>query len=196
MKRSVTARERRTIVLGAAVMATTWISFGVAPRWAALRGEYRDRLETVERETAAAAALLRNLPELVDSLSTRTESLKGRLSDFIVEASPEAASAQLASLVSQTAAVANVRLDAVSLEQDSSTRVDIRAVRANVSGSSDVRGLSSWLAVLEAGPPLVRIERLSLRQPLATAGQGTPEELGFEISFSALHLLHVREELP
>ena len=194
MKRRLSKRERALVAVGAVAIGASWIVIDLFPRWRAWRAEARSYLENVEQAAAESATLLRALPQVIDSLTMRGEALGARMGDYVIESSSEAAGAQLASIISDAAASADVRLDVTSVSADSVTDHGIATLRTVVRGAGDTRGLVTWLVGLEAGTPLLRVERLSLTQPDAGAGLEQPEELSFELTLVGLHLQRAPSE--
>ena len=194
--RRPTARERIVIVVGVLAIAGAWVVRAGGPRWLEWRADTRAHLHSVERAAREASALLRALPDVVDSLADRSGELGARMGDFVIDPSPDAAQAQLASIVSDAAAIADVRLDALTVSADSTETHGVSGIRVVVRGAGDVRGVASWLSRLEAGTPLIRLEALSITQPDASAEEQTPEELSFDATFLGLHLDRPKSEDP
>jgi hypothetical protein len=114
---------------------------------------------------------------LADSLSERGNRLISVMPAFLTGASPEAAGASLAGILSQAAGDSRVELSSMEVRADSlgsgeATRVSVRAV---VSG--DVNGVMQMLAAIEGDQRLLAVRSLRLDQPEPDAPPSTMERL-------------------
>lgn len=159
---TLSARERRTVIVGAAVVgAGLFFVWGVRPYRAALT-EARDALATetaaLARERAAVASAQQN-PRLMQATDSAMRALRPRLfegKDNVM------ASADLASYLGDAARRTRVWM------QDAATRPAIagpdgtRALRVEIRAESDLLGTLMFLQSLERGDKLVRVDRLDL----------------------------------
>jgi len=159
---TLSARERRTVIVGTAVVgAGLFFVWGVRPYRASLT-EARDALATetaaLARERAAVASAQQN-PRLMQATDSAMRALRPRLfegKDNVM------ASAELASYLGDAARRTRVWM------QDAATRPatdgpdGTRALRVEIRAESDLLGALMFLQALERGDKLVRVDRLDL----------------------------------
>jgi hypothetical protein len=124
---------------------------------------------------------------LRDTLRARRDRLALLDSGLVKGDTPSAAAATLASVISETAEEAGVKLGSVQVRPDSAragTAVTLVAVRADAVG--DIRGLTLLLAEIEAGVPLLRVRELSVSQPAPAAPDTQAEALRVELLIEGL----------
>jgi hypothetical protein len=171
---NMTSRDRRAIVLGAAILLPSlFFVWGVKPYVAALtdaRQQLSVERETVARERAAIAAAHRN-PQLRQKADSAMRAMTPRLFEGRDDVM---ASAELASYLGDVARSNRVWL------QDAATRPavqspgGVRSLRVEMRAESDLRGVLAMLHALETGKKLVRIERLDIsRVTKAVSEDGT-----------------------
>ena len=177
MRASLGARDKRVLAIGASVCLTLVVAARGVP---ALRGWTRDARASAAQLAAEMANAQRSLvraKETHDSLKARGAryfALGPRLLDGKTAAGGGGA---LASLVSDAAAEANLRLGSIQVRQDSAgaSAFTLVAVRADLTG--DIGGIAAMLATLERGPALLAVRELSITQPEPAAGDDRPEAL-------------------
>jgi hypothetical protein len=184
----LSAKDRRTLTLGvASVVAIIGSSRGV-PAWRRWTDEARSDAALVAQRASRAEGLVTDAGQLRDTLARRNARFLALAPMLVDGATPSAASATLAGLVSGAAATSSMRIGSVQLRPDTTatgmfTRV---AVRADLVG--DVFGVTALLAILERGPTLVVVRELSVTQPDAGAAADRPEALRVQLLVEALAL--------
>ena len=184
-------RDQRALLTGAGVIAAivifarvvpllrTWSDASVLSAREIVDEAVRSR-QRIARDSSARAMLAerrRRLTELAPALFAGTAT---------------AAAAALASHVTDVAHNTNVRLGAIQVRSDTSSRAtgaDILSpvsVRAEL--TADVRGLAMFLLALEEGPQFLAIRELSVTQPEPGGPSGRPEILRVEIVIEGLAL--------
>jgi hypothetical protein len=159
---SLSARERRTVLVGASIAgAGLFYVWGVRPYQAAL-GEAREAVSVesaaLARERAAVAAARQN-PRLMQLTDSAMRAARPRLFEGKDDVM---ASAELASYLGDVARRTRVWM------QDAATRPSVagpdgtRALRVEIRAESDLLGTLMFLQALERGEKLVRVERLDL----------------------------------
>jgi hypothetical protein len=130
------------------------------------------RMNIARQEIAQAAHTSR----MADSVGERYLALRPTL---LAGETPAQASAAFASYISETAAMAGVRLGTVQLNVDTSrANTEIYRIGARVDGSGDIRGITTWLEALESGnTPLVAVRTLVISQTDPAAPANRPELL-------------------
>jgi hypothetical protein len=155
------ARERRTILIGAAVVVA---GFGVI--WARM---YRDALSsardelateraTLARERVAVSTARRN-PQLQRIADSAMRAMRPRLFEGKDDVM---ASAELASYVGDVARGARVWLQDAGTRPASPAAEGVRTLRVEIRAESDLQGALLFLQGLERGDKLVRIDRLDI----------------------------------
>jgi len=187
----LSARDRRVLLIGGAVIALLVLFARGLPAWrrwdAAARADARRELG---READARAAVA-GLRATLDSAEARRDRL-GRLTPALLDGeSPSAAAATLASILTGAAARAGVLLGAVDVQPDTAsggtfTRV---AVRTGVTG--DLEGVTELLRYLESVPELLAVREISITQPDAGGTPDRPEALQVELTIQGLALLRL-----
>lgn len=163
---AMSPRDRRALVLGAAVLAPAFFfMWGVRPYLAAL-SDTRQRLvverEALARERAAVSAARRN-PNLQHVADSATRSAAPRL---FAGRDDVMASAELASYLGDVARRHHVWLQDASTRAATTAEGGVRTLHVDIRAESDLRGILEFLKGLEAGAKLVRVDRLDIsRQP-------------------------------
>jgi hypothetical protein len=161
----VAPRDRRTLIIGALIIAgLLGLTHGV-PAWRRWQHETYLRASTMTGDLARAEAHVRARSALADSLAARNARFLALAPALLAGETPASAGATLAGLVSGAAATTNVRLGAVDVRVDSARPGTFTHVAVAATATGDVRGLTHLLARLEAGPTLLAVRALTLTQP-------------------------------
>ncbi|HEY4217923.1 MAG TPA: type II secretion system protein GspM [Gemmatimonadaceae bacterium] len=183
----MSAKDRRAIVLGAAVLLPGFLFvWGVRPYRAAL-SDARDQLaserETLARERAAVATAQRNpqLQHVADSaMRTMTPRLFEGKDDVM-------ASSELASYIGDVARTSRVWLEDAGTRPATPAANGVRTLRVEIRAESDLRGTLTFLRSLESGAKLVRIDRLDIsRAPRASESDDETLSIAATISGFAI----------
>ena len=165
--RSLSARDRRFIVWGAAVLIPALIiRFGFVPYRATL-SDARERLvserDALARERGAILTAQRN-----PALQQMTDSVLHVMEPRLFEGSDDVmASSELAAYVGDVARGRHVWVQDAATRATTSTTSGVRTLHVEIRGESDLRGVLSFLDALERGDKLVRIERLDVSRGLS-----------------------------
>lgn len=192
---AMTARDRRTLVVGVCVVAA-----GGAVRAIPVGWRWLDR-HTIAARAAAVDAVrseqsVRQLPQTRAELALIKSQL-GRYDSATVHGdAPAAAGAELAELVSSAATAAEASITSVQLMpvRDSNGALGRVSARASVTG--DLEALAIFLEGMEAGPEIVAIRALSITQPEANLPATRREMLRAEIEVEALYRPSTRVGRP
>jgi hypothetical protein len=184
----ISARERRTLTLGALLIGGLVAASWGVPSWLAWQRQARASAVELRAEVVRAEASLAALPQTLDSLEQRRQRFISLAPMLVGGDSPAAAAAALASLLSGAAAQAHVRLGATQVYVDSAysgvfTRVGVRG-----DATGDIRGVAALLSELEQGPKLLIIRGLSISQSEPGATADRPEALRVEFAVEGLAL--------
>lgn len=181
----MTARDRKALLTGAALIAGAIFALRVAP-WsirsvANLRASARERAEALARVREIAAAA----PAVRDSLTVALQRVVALAPKFVDGRTAAEAQAALGGLVSLIAARHRLRVIRLDPLPDSTVAVFGRvALRGELEG--DVTGMTGFVKAIETGDPLLTIPSLSV-QPTDPGGRG-PEVLRIEARVAGFYL--------
>jgi len=158
---TMSPRERRTVVIGAAVVLA-----GFAVIWGRMYrdalGNARDELAT-ERATLAreraAVAMARHNPQLQHVADSAMRSMRPRLFEGKDDVM---ASAELAAYVGDVARRARVWLQDAGTRPATPAAEGVRTLRVEIRAESDLQGVLLFLQGLERGDKLIRVDRLDI----------------------------------
>ncbi len=180
-------RDRRTLMLGAAAIAVLVLLTKDLPAWHAWQRDAEAGAIELAADAARSDAAIAAYPLLHDSLRVRSARLLSLDSTIVAGMDPASAAASLATMVSDAAADAGVKLGAIQPRVDSephslgATRAAAHQVFAHVSVRGDAIGdvvaLTQFLADLEHGPVLLAVRELSITQPEPAAPSSRMETL-------------------
>jgi hypothetical protein len=186
----LSARDRRTGVVGVSVMAALILLSRGVPAWRGWVSDARAGADEQSRAVADADALVAGAGVAHDSLVARDERYMALAPALVAGGTPAEASATLASLLSETASADGVKLGAVQLRPVAdigARRTFIRVgVHADVVG--DITGIATLLATLERGPLRLRVREITVTQPDAAAPGDRAEALHAELTIEGLAL--------
>jgi hypothetical protein len=186
VKLGISRRDRRTLFVGASVIAPLLALTRGLPTWLAWSHEITLSAFEMAAEAERAEASARALPALQDSLARRGERFVELGSVVVPGETPAVAAGSLAGIVADLAARANVELGPLSLKVDSMDTALLTRVSASGSLTGDIRGVSEWLNALERGPKLLAVRTLSISQAEPAAPADRPESLRVEFVIEAL----------
>jgi len=168
---TLSARDRRTLLVGGAVIACLVVLARGVPAWRQWLAESRSGAEEQARAAANADALLAHAKPMRDTLAARNARYIALAPAVVAGNTPAEASATLASLVSSAASAAGVKLGAVQLRSLADTGGRRAFVRVSVHADlvGDIHGVMTLLATLERGPARLRVRELTVTQPDAAA---------------------------
>ena len=178
---AISARNRRTLGIGAAIIASmVGMSLGV-PR-------YRDwragALTDAARETAALArveASIARLTRTTAALTSARRELSVLDSLLLPGTSVSAAGTALAAAISEAAEGAEAQLGSIQVRRDSTGRTRLTRIAARASVSGDVESLALFLESLEAGPPLLAVREWSISGGSPTIAATQPMALRMDV---------------
>ena len=171
----MSAKDRRAIVLGAAVLLPAlFYVWGVRPYRAALT-ETRDELETarlaLSREKAAVVTTRAN----PDAQRAADSALAMAIPRLFAGRDDAIASSQLAAYLGAVARGSRVLMQDANTRPSTPSAEGIRTLRVEIRGESDIQGIVTFLQNLEGGQKLVRVDKLEI-----TRVPGLEEKNGFE----------------
>ena len=171
--RTLTGRERRTIMLGLCV-AIPWLGFvGSRPYRAALT-ESREQLATQRDLLARELALLEDLERYPAAYRSADSALTKIAPRLFEETDDVLATARLASYVAGQALSSHVLLQEAESGPTQRTKEGLRVLEAEIRAEGDTEGILRFLQSLERGPKLVTVKKLALSRSERSLARGRP----------------------
>ncbi|HEV8265792.1 MAG TPA: type II secretion system protein GspM [Gemmatimonadales bacterium] len=186
----MTARDRRALLLGAAVVGAAVLGLRVLP-WAvrSAAGAYAELRERAAllaraREELAGVAVLR------DSTAVLTRAVVALAPQILEGGSAADAGADLSGTVSLAATRAPAKLERLDALPDSTGAGGGRlgCVRVHVALETDVRGLAAFLKAIDDGDAVLAVEDLRVVAPDPGSADRIPEILKVEVTVSGWYL--------
>ncbi|HYH83185.1 MAG TPA: type II secretion system protein GspM [Longimicrobium sp.] len=170
--RSLSPRDRRAVLLGAALLLPALLWTLVASPWLDALHSRRARLDEARRLLGRELELLaqaRGFPRVFDQGARRLLAEAPRLMGGDDDA---AAGAAVAGYVRRLARMGGANVTRVEPAPVHDAGGDVTALPVAVTGEADLEGLMSFLQLLETGPKLVRVDQLKIeaQDGPATAG--------------------------
>jgi hypothetical protein len=185
---ATTSRDRRVLVAGVAVIVAL---LGVARGLPGLRqwqSESRDSASALVREVARVRTTMARDHVTRDSLAARQQRFIALAPLLLRGETPAMGGAILASLISTAATAASVRLGPVQVRADTAVRTIFSRVGARAEITGDVRGVGTFLSILERGPTLLAVRELTISQLEPGAAPDRAEALHVTLAVDALML--------
>jgi hypothetical protein len=193
MKMQMSGRDRRALAFGIGAIAIFFALGKGVPRllsWERdARSDASDQREDLDRATAEIA----RTNVVRDSARARGARIIALAPALVGGDSPATASATLAGIISGAAARSNVKIGALQLRADTSSRGTFLRVGVRGEATGDIAGITDMLAALEGGPTLLAVRELSITQPETSAPPDHMEALHIELNVEGLMLRPHRE---
>lgn len=183
---AIPARERRTLVLGASVLALGLLlgkGIPAALRWSR---ETREAADARAGQVARARAETRLLAEMRDSAAARRTRIVALAPRILEGRTAPAAGATLAALVAGAAARAEVQLGTVEVRFDSAATGYFVPVRVRADATGGLPGLLRMMSILEEGDEILRVPEWSLAQQNPGGPAEQPEAIHLELVVEGL----------
>lgn len=173
--RGLSARDRRALLLGAAVLLPALL-------WLAVVRPYGAKLSELHEQIAAERSLLQRELQLLARGSAlaedvaKAEDAAARAELRLVRApNTPLAEAELSSYLESVASLSRVLLNemrGIELRRSEAFPASVRPIRLAVTGESDLIGVANFLNSLEGSPLLIRIRELLLEPVYDGGGAG------------------------
>ncbi len=183
---SLSARDRRTLVIGAVSIGCLVIVGRGVPAWRAWEHRAIASADAAARATARDQALTRNARVIHDSLAARRARFTALAPAWLGGDSPAAAGAGLAAVITRAATDAAVTLGTLDIHTDSAGQAPFVPLRVRVSVSGDIQGLATLLAALDRGPVATNVASLDVQGGDPAATPQRPEILHADLTIEAL----------
>ena len=162
-------RDRRALVLGGSLLLSACMfTYGIQP-YRRARAALRERVIEQRALLARGLAVLAEGRELPAALERATGALDEKRTRLLPGDDPLSATAALVGIVGDEARREGVQLEAIESRTAEPAGDRLVAVRIEIRGRADLEALLRWLAALETGPHLVRVEGLTVAQSDAGA---------------------------
>jgi hypothetical protein len=182
----MTNRDRRTLILGASVIASLVTLAKGAPSIAAWQRVRATASVHANQLLASASVDPAELRAARDSLAARRGRLVAIDSALPVAATASEAVARLASTLGDLADSCSVRVSAIQLRPDSAASSGITEVSVRLNGVADVAGIASLLHAIAASENPLVVRELSITSPEPTAPPSKVEALRFDVLVAGL----------
>jgi hypothetical protein len=170
--RTLGPRDRRAVLIGAAVLAPAFAwTFAAAPYLAAV-ADAGDRLALERRLLRGELELLASASAYPDAFDAGAERLLAAAPRLMAGDDEGAAAAALAGYVRRLAQVGTANLTRVEPAAAYDAGGGVRALPVGVTGETDLEGLLTFLQLLESGPKLVHVQELRLEASATPAAGG------------------------
>jgi len=176
----MTSRDRRAVLIGAAVVVAAALLLRVVPAAARATSALRERATQRLGALARAREVVRESPAARDSLAAALAGMVALAPKLLEGRSRAEASASLASVVSLLAGRSGLKVLRVAPGADSAGGI-VQPVRLQAEFEGDIGGLTRFLAALESGQPLLSARSLGVTAPEAVPRPGAPEALRIEV---------------
>ena len=177
MSISLSARDRRTLLVGGGTIAVLlFVSRGL-PAWIRWERHLRGDAVTAVAEAEASQQAVATAPQAAHLAHALEQQYLSLAPAFLQGEHAAAAGATLISRVNSVARMAGVQLGALAVETDSSAEQGITVVRVRGDGASDIAGVTRFLTTLEGGLPMLSVRDLSLDATDPRVPQGQPETI-------------------
>ena len=189
MSPAMNASHDRTVLTAGvlAIVALLVVGRGL-PVWRDWQSASRDSAAVVAQELARTRATIAHARVTRDSLAARQRRYLALAPMLLRGETPAMGSATLASVVSSAATAASVRLGPVQVRSDTTARGAFRRVGVRAEVTGDVRGVGTFLSILERGPTLLAVRELAIAQLEPAAAPDRAEALHVQLSVEALML--------
>lgn len=183
------ARDRRTLLIGTAMVVSVLAIGRGAPAWRRWDAAARARAEYATAELDRAREVLSAEPEVSERRGAAEQSLIRTRAMFLEGRSPEEAQVVLSRTVSELAAETGVRIHSLHATRDTTTNSRAIPLHLTITATADIVGIARFLAGIEADDPVLVVRGLSVTQNAPAAGDLDPEVLQVEMSVAGLWLV-------
>ena len=174
--RQLSARDRRALLVGSALVALALALGRGLPAWLELLESSRSDADQRRRALADARAVIAAEPALRDSLIARRVRYLEVAPALIAAVTPSAMASRLGAIVSAAATNAGVAVSSVVLRADTASSSGFGRPLIRGEARGDISGLTQFLLLIDLGPPLLRVVELTVTQT-EPAAVGRAEEL-------------------
>lgn len=185
----LSARDRRAVMVGGAIVFGSFLGFRAIPEWTEWRTQALRSAAELKQSLARSESLLAAFPDSLNSLETRLARFKEREVGLVVGSEPDELEGSVTRLVEDAAHRSTVRILALDAEVREGEADAFRRVFVRGRAVGDVTGLATMLHALEGGPRLLAIRELAVTAHDVRTPDDQAEQLGLRFTIEALALL-------
>ena len=174
MMRTITPRERRTILFGALAIVLGFLGLYVFPRYRIALQAARADVATQRDLLARELALLEDAERYPAAYRTADSALLRAAPRLFDESDDVLATARLASYVAGQALGSRVLLREAESQPTQRSREGVRRLQVDIVAESDTEGMLRFLNSLERGAKLIVVDRISLTREERSQARGKP----------------------
>jgi hypothetical protein len=183
---SVGRRERRMLIVGTLACGAIAATGRGIPLWRAWSAMRLSEAADAERQLKVASDAVQNA-QVIEEEARHTSTLaQADDSTLIHGVTPAAAGAALVVLLGVRADSNHFGITSASVRADTGFAHGFARARVRLSATADVRGLTRFLASVEARAPLIAVRELTISQSDPAAANDHPEMLRIELTLEAL----------
>jgi hypothetical protein len=186
MQFGLSARDRRTLIVGGSMVGTLFVLGRGLPLLRQWQASQLAEAATLTSDLAAARSGARLMPSLRDSIRARQMRLAALDSSILSGSSPSAAAAGLASTLEDLADESSVKISAMQLQADSAGPGALVHVGVRITAMADVYGLLALVRAIEGGSQLLAVRELAVSQPEPAAPANKVEALRLDLTVVGL----------
>lgn len=181
----MTPRDRRALLVGGAIVLSTWVSVKLIPRAWLFRQQLREnvaskatRLDRLEHDIAGLDSLERE----AGRVRARLVGLAPRL---LAARSHGEAGAELSVVLRTRAETAGARIGRITILPDSAGRGEPTEIRARIECETDAAGVEKLLELLASGNPVLVVSAVRVAAPAPRDRSEVMERLDVSIDVGA-----------
>jgi hypothetical protein len=186
--RNLASRDRRAVLLGAAILVPALL-------WVAVVRPYRAALEDMRERAAAEQALLARERALIatNAVAGTTYEAERATLRLVSAANVPLAEAEVTTFLQELARLSRVllqelrgvdpRISAAARRAQPDAPQELRVIRLSLRGESDFEGVLTFLQRIESSPLLMRVTELSI-EPVREGGRGGERRADGAVTFS------------
>lgn len=186
MLSNLTARDRRTVLVGGVAILTLLALFRGLPAWRTWRDQTRLSARRVMTRAQRTDTTLAVLPLSLDSLQAQVQRLVAISAELQPGTTPAAVTSTFRSLIWDMAHASGVRLNVTHIRLDSASHGPLPRIELKATAKADIIGLASFLRRLEGNTALVSIQSLTVRAEDPQGASNTPERLAIKLTVDGL----------
>ena len=172
MMRTITPRERRTILLGAFAIVAGFLGLYALPRYRLALEDARADVATQRDLLARELALLEDAERYPAAYRTADSALLRAAPRLFDESDDVLATARLASYVAGQALGSRVLLREAESLPTQRSRDGVRRLQVDIVAESDTEGMLRFLNSLERGSKLIVVDRITLTREERSQARG------------------------
>ena len=182
---AISASERRTVLLGAAIsVVALFIAYGVVPF--ARRWQAREDVIAAEADRLARLrSLIASESALRDSAVQKAAALAATPQRLLSGRSTALAAAALQSALQGYADASQVTVSQLDVAGEPDTTAALPVIPATISAIGDIHGITDLLVAIQHGPLALEIADLSIRQNAALRGDLLQATLTLQAAYEA-----------